>query len=70
MQISGELAVVLKAPRSKVSEWLSNYAAYGVEGLLEGDRSGRPPGLTEAQRQELADILESGPAACGLDSGV
>jgi len=33
---SGELAEILKAPRSKVSQWLSQYQAHGVEGLLEG----------------------------------
>ena len=69
---SGELARILKAPRSKVSEWLARYEAYGIEGLLEGYRSGRPPRLTAAQREQLGDILHSVPwptawtAACGL----
>jgi transposase len=67
---SGDLAAILKAPRSRVSEWLANYQLYGVDGLLEGYRSGRPAGLTEAQRVGLADILESGPVAYGLDSGI
>jgi transposase len=67
---SGELAGILKAPRSKVSEWLSRYQAYGVEGLLEGYRSGRPPQLRELQRKQLEDLLDSGPVAYGLDSGV
>src|SRR3990172_3670259 len=67
---SGELAGILKAPRSKVSEWLSRYQAYGVEGLLEGYRSGRPPQLSEPQRKQVGDILDSGPVAYGLDSGV
>ena len=35
---SGELAEVLQAPRSKVSEWLARYQTHGVEGLLEGQR--------------------------------
>ena len=67
---SGELAGILKAPRSKVSEWLWRYQAYGVEGLLEGYRSGRPGRLTEPQLQRLGDLLDSGPVAYGLDSGV
>lgn len=67
---SGELAAVLKAPRSKVSEWLSRYQGYGLDGLLEGYRSGRPPALTTQQRTQLGDILDSGPVAYGLDSGV
>ncbi len=67
---SGELAHILKASRSKVSEWLSNYQTYGLEGLLEGYRSGRPAALTTPQRTQLGDILDSGPVAYGLDSGV
>jgi len=67
---SGELAGILKAPRSRVSEWLSLYQRYGVEGLLEGYRSGRPPLLTAEQRAHLGDILESGPVAYGLDTGL
>ena len=51
---SGELAGILKAPRSSVSEWLSLYQRHGVEGLLEGYRSGRPPLLTAEQRTQLA----------------
>lgn len=67
---SGELADILKAPRSKVSEWLARYAEHGVEGLLEGYRSGRPSGLTQLQCGRLADILDSGPVAYGLDRGI
>ncbi len=39
---SGALAEILQAPRSKVSEWLQLYQTAGVDGLLEGYRSGRP----------------------------
>jgi transposase len=67
---SGELASILQAPRSKVSEWLQRYQTDGVDGLLEGYRSGRPSELTEKQQQELGDILDSGPVAYGLDSGI
>jgi transposase len=67
---SGEVAGILKAPRSKVSEWLSRYQFHGVDGLLEGYRSGRPARLSEQQRQQLGDILDSGPVAYGLDTGI
>jgi transposase len=67
---SGDLARILKAPRSKVSEWLARYQRHGVEGLLEGYRSGRPARLTEAQHRRLGDILDSGPVAYGLDTGI
>lgn len=67
---SGELASLLNAPRSRVCEWLANYEEYGIEGILEGYRSGRPPLLNEKQIRDLYDIIESGPVAYGLDSGV
>ena len=67
---SGELANILPAPRSKVSAWLQRYQAEGVDGLLEGCRSGRPAELSEKQKQQLGDILDSGPVAYGLDTGL
>jgi transposase len=67
---SGELAGILQAPRSKVSEWLQRYQRDGVDGLLEGYRSGRPSKLSEKQQQQLGDILDSGPVAYGLDTGI
>lgn len=67
---SGELAKILQAARSKVSEWLQRYQTDGVDGLLEGYRPGRPSELTEKQQQQLGDILDSGPVAYGLDTGI
>jgi len=67
---SGELAAVLKTPRSRISEWLARYQAEGVDGLLEGYRSGRPPELSPEQHHQLGDILDSGPVAYGLDNGI
>jgi len=67
---SGEIADVLDAPRSKVSQWLSDYEHYGFEALLEGQRSGRPDQLSEPQRTQLEDIIDSGPVSWGFLSGV
>src|SRR2546427_9783336 len=67
---SGEIARILKSPRSKTSEWLRRYEEDGVDGLLEGHRSGGPAGLDEKQRRQLGEILDSGPAAYALDTGI
>ncbi len=67
---SGEIAQMLEAPRSKVSLWLGQYESYGWEALLEGHRSGRPKELTSAQVVQLDGIIDSGPVAYGLSSGV
>ena len=65
-----EIAEVLKVHRSNVCLWLERWQEEGVEGILEGHRPGRPPTISERQRQQLADILESGPVAYGFSSGV
>jgi transposase len=65
-----EIANILKVHRSKISIWLRNWQQHGMEGVLEGHRSGRPPALSEDQKRELADILDSGPVAYGFTTGV
>ena len=67
---SGEIAYLLRRPRSRVTEWLKNYDDHGYEGLLEGHRAGRPAELTPKQKQQLCDIVDSGPVAYGFLSGV
>ena len=65
-----QIADILKVHRSKVSIWLRNWRESGMDGILEGHRCGRPPAMSTAQQQELADILDSGPVAYGFTSGV
>lgn len=67
---SGEIAHILKAPRSKVSFWLQRYEREGMEGLLEGHRTGRPCCLSPEQETQLTDIIDSGPVAYGFLGGV
>lgn len=67
---SGEIASFLDAPRSKVSLWLKRYEEDDLVGILEGDRSGRPKGLSAEDQMNLADIIESGPLAYGFPGGV
>ena len=67
---TGDIAQQLKVHRSTVPLWIEHWNTYGEEGLWEGQRSGRPAGLTESQRQRLGDILDSGPVAYGLDTGI
>lgn len=67
---SGQIVSLLKSPQSCICEWLKNYEEYGYEGLLEGHRSGRPPKLSEAHKNALCDIIDSGPVAYGFLSGV
>lgn len=67
---TGEIAQRLKLHRSTVPAWIDHWNDYGEEGLWEGHRSGRPPELTIPDRQKLCDILDSGPVAYGLETGI
>src|SRR5207244_1269124 len=44
------------APRS-VEYWVRRFEARGLGGLVEGQRSGRPPRLSEAQLREVDRVL-------------
>ena len=64
------IAGLLHVHRTRVHAWVCNWNEYGEEGIKEGHRSGRPCALTEKQRQQFHDIIESGPVAYGLNTGV
>jgi len=65
-----EISEILKVHRSKPVNWIHLWNDYGLEGLFEGHRSGRPPRLTNEQKEILEDIIDSGPIAYGFTSGV
>ena len=67
---ASEIADHLKVHRSTVPLWIDQWNRYGKEGLLEGHRSGRPTALSKEDRERLCDILDSGPAAYGLQTGI
>src|SRR3974390_753678 len=67
---TGEISERLKVHRSGVPVWIEHWNRCGEEGLWEGHRSGRPPELSTTQREQLADILDSGPVAYGLETGI
>jgi transposase len=67
---SGEISKLLSVSREKVSEWLKIYDQQGFDGLREGKRSGRPNLLTDLQKVLLCDIIDSGPVAYGLMTGI
>jgi transposase len=53
-----------------VHAWISAWNQCGEEGLWDGHRSGRPSELDAAGQERLADIVESGPVAYGLNTAV
>ncbi len=67
---TGAIADYLKVHRSTVPLWIDHWNRYGEQGLWEGQRPGRPGGLQPKERQRLCDILDSGPVAYGLETGI
>jgi len=65
-----EISDLLDVGLKSVYRWLDHYDREEVEGLYEGHHTGRPPLLTQAQLGRLEDILDSGPIAYGLTTGI
>ena len=65
-----EIADLLQVHRTRVHAWIRDWNRHGAEGLLEGHRSGRPSQLSAEQKERLYDLVESGPVAYGLNTGV
>src|SRR5664280_153388 len=64
------IAQALQVHRSTVPLWIEHWNRERENGLLEGHRSGRPGELSPEQREALQDILDSGPVAYGLETGI
>jgi transposase len=64
------LAAELGVTRGSVNRWLQWYDADGIDGLVTGIPSGRPPRLTPAQMSDLTELIEGGPIAAGYVTGV
>jgi transposase len=65
-----DMAKEAHVDRSAVAKWIAWYNADGAEGLRGKPLPGRPPRLSEAQRAEVARVVEAGPQAAGFQSGV
>jgi len=65
-----DLAAELDVTRGSVNRWLQWYEALGVDGLLTGIPPGPVPKLSEAQRDDLTTLIESGSREAGYTSGV
>ena len=54
-----------------VKRWLDTYRARGMWALIsKGPYQGKQSRLSDEQMEELANIIESGPEASGIDTGV
>ena len=66
----GEVARLLgDAPRT-VENWVHRFEQEGLAGLVDGERSGRPPRLQQEQLYELEEVLRKRPEDLGLVGGL
>jgi transposase len=56
-----EIGERLECHRDTVSLWLERYRILGTEGLEDEPRSGRPPHLDAAAREQLDTVLDQAP---------
>jgi transposase len=47
--------------RQTLRDWVHRYNAEGIAGLSDARRSGRPPALSQAQMEELKELVLAGP---------
>lgn len=60
----------LDVVRASVNQWIRWFDATGTEALRPRKAPGAAPKLTDAQRAELAVLIEAGPQAVGYMGGV
>jgi len=63
-----EAASACGMDRQTLRDWVHRYNAAGIAGLSDARRSGRPAALSQAQMQELKDLVLAGPDLAGAAS--
>jgi len=56
-----EIAVICKAHRNAVSRWFERWKEFGVDGLADGSRMGRPRFLSDSEEAEAVEIALENP---------
>jgi transposase len=58
-----KIALAVDRSRQFVDQWVKRYRTGGLDALRPKKQPGRPPRLTEQQKQELKQLLDAGPRA-------
>lgn len=56
-----QLHDILSVDRDTLSQWLNRFEMFGVEGLKDLPRSGRPPIYTQDEIQQLKNLIDDEP---------
>jgi transposase len=65
-----QVAQLLGDGTRTVEYWVSRFNAEGLSGLVEGERSGRPPRLPESQLEQIGRLLRESPRAHGMNNNL
>jgi transposase len=65
-----KVAAVFNIPLRTLEWWIQRFRSGGIPGLVNGPYPGKASRLSAEQKFELALIIEHGPEAHGLDTGV
>src|SRR5829696_3547665 len=66
VRLAAERAAVVRVHEETVRRWLVRYQAEGLEGLTDAPRSGAPPQITRAYRDQLLTVVRRRPRGLGL----
>jgi transposase len=64
--VAAEIAAVVRMHEETVRRWLVRYQAEGLEGLTDAPRSGAPPRITRAYREQLLAVVRRRPRTLDL----
>ena len=65
-----KVAQLLGDSERTVRLWMSQYVQYGLQGLIENERTGRTPRLSPYQVARIEEALRGSPEAVGLRGGI
>ena len=65
-----ELEELYNVSHKSICNWVYRYNRYGIDGLKEKPRSGRPSRLSEEQQKKLKEAINDKPEKFGYSSGV
>jgi len=60
-----DLQDLYSTSHKSICNWVHRYNASGIEGLKDRPRAGRPCFLSDAQKSELAEVIQSNPSLYG-----
>ena len=69
-RMAEELEELYNVSHKSICNWVHSYNRYGIEGLKDKPRSGRPSRLNDAQQKQLKATLRDKPEKFGYASGV